>query len=111
MSAVERPAIQQLLQKLESLDTDFKSYHFTILDLIEEQEVLENEQATLDEHDDRIAKITNHIQKLLLEPSAKPLLEAEKHQQIHNWMDYLKRKLRIVSQAIEPMVPGLELDS
>ena len=45
---------QQLLQKLSSLDSDFKSYHFSIIDLVEENS-LETEQRVLDEHDDKLA--------------------------------------------------------
>ena len=56
---------KQLASKLEALDSEFKSYHFQIVDLLEEDEALEKrEQQTLDNHDDQVAEMTLRLQKL-----------------------------------------------
>ena len=57
---------QQFQKKLESLDTDFKDYHFNVVNLIEEEEGLEREQAVLDEHDDRVTDLSYCLQQLLI---------------------------------------------
>ena len=44
---------QQLQKKLEGYDTDFKLYHFKVVDLVG-QEVLERKQTILEEHNDRV---------------------------------------------------------
>ena len=54
---------QQLLKRLESLDTSFKTHNMAILDAIEESQV-EAEQETLDEHDDDVMNISLRLQAL-----------------------------------------------
>ena len=49
-----------LLNKLETLDTDFKKCHFALIELIEEPGVLDQEQKTLDEHDDEVAVLAKY---------------------------------------------------
>jgi hypothetical protein len=51
--------------KLKTCDTDFKDLHMPVVDLIDEEEVVAAEQATLDNHDDLIAVMTLRIQKLI----------------------------------------------
>ena len=51
-----------LLNKLETLDTDFKTCHFALIELIEEPGVLDQEQKTLDEHDNGVAVLTVALQ-------------------------------------------------
>ena len=48
---------------MNSLDAEFKSYHLSVMDLIED-DALEGEQVVLDEHDDRIARLTVRVQQL-----------------------------------------------
>ena len=38
----------QLLTKLQSLDGDFRKVYFELIDLVDEEDALENEQATMD---------------------------------------------------------------
>ena len=54
-----------LLNKLETLDTDFKKCHFALIELIEEPGVLDQEQKTLDEHDDEVAVLAVALQQLI----------------------------------------------
>lgn len=56
---------RQLLSKLKTCDTDFKELHMSVVDLVDEEEVVAAEQATLDNHDDTIASMTLRIQKLI----------------------------------------------
>ena len=51
-------AAKQLLLKLESLDTDFKTHHLAIVDLTEGDDPLALEQDVLDKHDDDVAQIS-----------------------------------------------------
>ena len=64
LSDVNHLTIQHLAQKLEKSDASFKEFHFRVLDIIDEAE-LEDEQAGLDEHDNKISDATAHIQQLL----------------------------------------------
>ena len=69
LSSADRRSAQTLLVKLNELDTDFKSYHFCIVDLTEE-ESLDAEQTILDEHDDRIVNLFTCLQQLVCEVPA-----------------------------------------
>ena len=59
MSPGDHTAAQRLLKKLDELDADFKSYHFSIIDLLD-TEFLDAEQSTLDEHDDSVRSGYTH---------------------------------------------------
>ena len=69
LSPADRRSAQTLLAKLNELDADFKSYHFHIVDLTEE-ESLDAEQTILDEHDDRIVNLSTRLQQLVSEVQA-----------------------------------------
>ena len=56
--------VHVLLHKLNGLDTDFKSYHFAIVNAVED-ELLQVEQDALDEHDDRVSLLTTCAQHLI----------------------------------------------
>ena len=55
LTAEDRLSVQQLLQRLNTLETDFKSHHFTVVDLLDD---IESEQAILDETDDKVTNLT-----------------------------------------------------
>jgi len=64
LTAADRLAAQHLLQKLNSLEAEFRSYHLAVVDLVEE-DALEGEQAILDEHDDRVSRLVVRVQQLV----------------------------------------------
>ncbi len=55
---------RQLLTKLQSLDEEFRRLHFELIDLINEDDTLETEQATMDKHDD-VFTLTVRVRALL----------------------------------------------
>ena len=57
----------RMSQKLESLDGDFKTHHYALIDEIDdaEEETLAKEQDTLDQHDDDIATLAVRIEQLV----------------------------------------------
>ena len=62
---------QKLKEKLESLDADFRNYHFVIIDLLEEESDLEHEQTILDQHDDEVLILATRLD-LLVNTSPRP---------------------------------------
>ena len=44
-------------QKLDALDSEFKTHHQAIIDFIDDEEALEAEQSLVDEHDDLGAEL------------------------------------------------------
>ena len=61
-------AIKGFIKRLESLDAEFKTYHCKIVDMVEEDEdVLMEEQAKLDDHEDKIADLMSRLLELGVE--------------------------------------------
>ena len=54
---------QQLAHKLDSLSGEFKSQHYAVIELIDDEETLEKEQDIFDSVDDKILELT--IQQLI----------------------------------------------
>ena len=55
--------IQRQTEKLKSLDSEFKKHHYTIIELVDEEDLgtLEREQAQLDEHEDKRANTMDRL--------------------------------------------------
>ena len=68
LSATEVLAARQSVERLKELNEDFKQYHFAVVDLVDDEGVEEAEQAVLDEHDDRVANLTDRLQALATRP-------------------------------------------
>ena len=68
-SKVDQPATPDLTQrmkkKLDTLDSEFKTHHYALIDLIDDEETLQKEQDVLDEHDDDVTVHAVRIQQLL----------------------------------------------
>ena len=60
-----RDHAQHMLEKLENLDSDFKQYHYALIELIDDEETLEEEQENLDKHDNKIAELVVSYKQLL----------------------------------------------
>ena len=56
---------QQLKKKLEDLVSEFKTHHYSLIDVIDDDHTLEAEQATLDKHDEDVTALTIRIQHVL----------------------------------------------
>ena len=63
-STADHATVQRMQEKLDGLDAEFRTYHFDIVELVDES--LETEQATLDEHDDKVSSLSARIQQLLV---------------------------------------------
>ena len=63
---------QQLSKRLENLDSDFKTCHFAILDVLEDEDQLAIEQDTLDKHDDEVADLSLWLQALMVPTTTTP---------------------------------------
>ena len=59
---------RQLLEKLKSLDGEFKGLHYEVIDLIEDggEDSVEAEQVILDQHDDDVSALTVRLESLCI---------------------------------------------
>ena len=58
---------ERMSQKLDSLDADFKEYHYALINVIDEIDMdsLVKEQETLDQHDEDISYIAVRIEQVI----------------------------------------------
>ena len=61
LSSGDRLTVQTLAGRLETLDSEFKTYHFAIVDLNEDPS---SEQEVMDNHDNKMADLAVCIQQL-----------------------------------------------
>ena len=65
LSNVDKLVIQHLLKKLEEQDAEFRKYHYTMVELLEEDADLEEEQAKLEDHYNKISDFISRLQVLV----------------------------------------------
>jgi hypothetical protein len=90
----------QLATKLEVLDADFKSSHLQIVDLIEDEEDLEKEQDTLDQHDDKVADFQLRLQRLCITDSTAAIVSTAERELLSRRLTRLERSLNSSHTAI-----------
>ena len=65
-SKVDQPTTldpaQRMTQKLNTLDSEFKTHHYALINLNDVEESLQKEQDALDEHDDDVTALAVRIQ-------------------------------------------------
>ena len=67
LTHADRLAVQCLNKKFEILDAGFHQHHYTIVEMLED-EAMEEEQASLDDHDKRVTDFIERLQQLVLKP-------------------------------------------
>ena len=94
---------QRLGPKLESLDSEFKVHHYTVVELIAKEEDLDDEQAIFDQHDDTIADLSARIEKLVsacthrsTDPSTPRNLQARK-------LERVDKELAAINGAVDSL--------
>ena len=50
LTRADQLVIQHLIKKFKMLDTEFRQYHFAIMELQENEAIVEEERATLDDY-------------------------------------------------------------
>lgn len=98
---------RQSATKLETLDKDYKSLHFDVVDLIddEEMEELEKEQEVLDKHDDDVASIALRLQQLISK-SGSPADTIGVRKSSSRKLSRLERSLNSTEEALSAMGEG-----
>ena len=90
---------QQMKLKLESLDKDFKTYHYALVDLIDDEATLASEQETLDNHDDEMAILAVRVQQLIT-LSASPSSDTDPRKIASRRLARLQKSISSVKDAV-----------
>ena len=90
---------QQMKLKLESLDKDFKTYHYALVDLVDDEATLASEQETLDNHDDEMAILAVRVQQLIT-LSASPSSDTDPRKIASRRLARLQKSISSVKDAV-----------
>lgn len=98
-------AAKQLIAKLEALDSDFKTAHLSIVDLIDDEDSLATEQDTLDCHDDEIAQLGLHVRQTIAACSTHTL-DTGPRKVPQKRLSRLQRALALITTRLTSMPEG-----
>ena len=88
----------QVLQKLEQLDADFRKYHFAIVDLTDDDEALDTEQEALNTHDDTSH---DHLRRLIAKSSASRTTESDTRRRLAKRLKHLEDNLTLLASQVD----------
>ena len=92
-------------QKVKELDSEFKTYHYGLIDLVDNDETLRKEQTVLDEHDDAISLLATRIEHLI---SACTPKESAAQKAASRKLLHLDKSLSSISDAISSLTDESE---
>ena len=62
----EQQTALNMVKKLEALSSDLKAYHCITVEQIEDQDKLTKEQAFVDDHEDKVEDLMEHLEDLVV---------------------------------------------
>ena len=110
----DRLTVERLSKKIEALDVDFKEHHYAVIDLVgDDEQKLDEEQALMDDNEDKVAEIVVCLQQLQTDSKVASLTVHSMHKCVHlgKWLCRMEIGLRKFNGAVEPLVPGPGLDN
>lgn len=94
---------QRLGPKLESLNSEFKTHHYSVVELITKEDELDEEQSEFDVHEDTVAELGLRVQRLVLlcshcstDPSTPRNLQSRK-------LGRVDKELKALMSAVDSM--------
>ena len=64
----DRQSVPKTLKTLEELRAEFKSYHYAVIEQVEEEPALTEEQTTLDEFGEKLEELIDRLSELVTTP-------------------------------------------
>ena len=92
---------EQVLRKLEQLDTDFRKYHLAIVDFTDDDEALDTEQEALDIHDDRVTALHDRLRQLIAKSSASRTTDSDTRRRLAKRMKHLEDNLTLLASQVD----------
>ena len=93
---------QHLATKLEMLDAEFKTYHFPLIDLIDDDETLGKEQETLNQQDGDATTLAVRMQQVLMMNLTTPT-NLDQRKVLTCKLQHLEKSLSLVSETISSL--------
>lgn len=96
------------------LGIEFKEYHFTLIDLLEDDEgKLEEKQAVLDDYEGKMTDLMECLWQLQPEPKtvSTPTPSMDHFHNLCKQLHQMVMSLRVVNETVEPLAARLDHDS
>ena len=112
LSVVDHLSIQRHMESLKEHDADFRTHHFAVVELVNEEDLVA-EQAVLDEHADKVTDYMDRLQQLL------PLPEKASHkvsgkyiaEGLFKRLRYIVRELTSLNDSADSVASGPSIDA
>ena len=111
LTHADRLAIQRLIKKFETLDTEFRQHHYTIVELLDD-EAVDEEQAALDDHDEKVTDLVDRLQQLVSEPkeAVSPSGPVDPFKPLRKQLERIEKRIRMVNEMTKSLHPGADID-
>ena len=90
--------VQRMSQKLSDLDSEFRTHHHTLIDLLDDEEYLAKEQETLDLHDDLVTELSLRVNQVIAAPS--PSSDESSRRIVSRKLTHLQKSLTSITAII-----------
>ena len=98
-------AIERLIKRFETLNNEFCQHHYTIV---------EEEQAALNDHDEKVTDLIERLQQLVLEPkgatSGSSSASADASMPLQKHLERLNKRIHKINETTRSLHPGPAVD-
>ena len=108
LSHSDQLTAKRMQDRLAGLDSEFKSYHLSIVTLLEEETDLEMEQATINDHDDKVSGLFDRL--MMLTTPVEREAKANSQQHLIKRLQHLELNLCKVSAEVSTAADNPEVD-
>ena len=89
---------QRMSQKLSDVDSEFRTHHHAVVDLIDDEETLAKEQKVLDTHDDLVSELSVRVKQVIA--AASPSSNEFSRRIATRKLTHLQKSLASITSAI-----------
>ena len=89
---------QRMSQKLCDVDSEFRTHHHAVIDLIDDEETLAKEQELLDTHDDLVSELSVRVKQVIA--AASPSSNESSRRIATRKLTHLQKSLASITSAI-----------
>ena len=107
---MDRLEAERFHQQLTNLDGEFRTYRLAMVDLLEEDYDMENEQAALDDHDNRVTDLFDHVARLTTPDEREERLKPDPWRCLQRRLQHLERNISKVAEAVPAITDEAEMD-
>ena len=110
LSPTDEVVAKRMEQRVYDLDKEFRGYHYSILELMEEDEDFDGEQAILDDDEDKVSNILDRLYVLLNPAKPSAGLFDDPRPKIDKRLAHVDSGLARVVEEMKKLKPSPDMD-